>query len=95
MSDLDPEVLFDQLAQRIGAERGVIVDFRDSGLVAADAGEAVGDNLSAKPMARLEDRYVACSAGLGRKVPCREQAAGTTADNGNAELPNPRNIASG
>jgi len=64
----------------------IIVDFRDAGLVETRSGEFAGNDLPAKPLARFEDGDPARRAQLGREVPCRKEASGSSPDNCYAEF---------
>src|ERR1700680_1312995 len=91
--DLEPEVLDDEIAQRIGTERRVIVDFGDAGLVNPAAAERLGDDLAADAVARLIDRDLTGGAGLRRKVPRGEETARSATNDRDAKLAQLRRIA--
>ena len=64
---LQAEVVEDEVMQRVGAEARVVVDFGHACFVGADPGKLAGQNLSAKPVARLEHDDFANRPGLRRK----------------------------
>ena len=82
---LQAEVLDDEVMQRVGAEARVIVDFGHACFVGADAGKLAGQDLSAKPVARLEHRDPATRPSLRRQMPGRGHPPRTTPNYRNPE----------
>src|ERR1019366_10609151 len=82
MADGEFEVLLDELAQRIGPEPRIVVDFGDARFVEAGAGEVLGDDLAAETPAPLIDRDLAGGARLVGELPGRKHPARPTADDG-------------
>jgi hypothetical protein len=82
---LEPQ-LPDQSAQRIGAERFIVVALRHAGLVHHRRGiEPAGPNLAAETVARLEQRRVAGARAFLFQQVRGHQASRPTADDGHSD----------
>src|ERR1019366_3626352 len=81
--DLEPELVLDEIPQRIMSEPGIVVDLGRAHFVQADARKFSRRDLAAESIRRLVDRDLAGGAGLGGEMPRREQSARPPAHNGN------------